>query len=463
MSDLPDKSDPGGRAVRLRHYRYSPWVLSGLLALTLFDALTPWRWATVASGAALLAASAVYAVDLQGLGRWFSVSFAAGSAALSVAYRIPLSDVLVAATNGGQVLAFLLLVEVLGAAVEAGRYDRVLTGLLARGTPSVGSLRRAVSAGSFVLNLAGMFMGSVPAAFYALGGKPRREDLPLAVAASRGFGASSLINPASPLVVLAMAGSGAHLLPYLASALPVAAFMLLLDWLAGAGPDRSSAEDPSAPAGQRLRSSQAFALAVGLAAALLVYQIARVPGMGVLPRVGLAVVAGALVVGLVEPARLGARLRVLPRTRFVPLADTVPYFALGAAFGTLLVNSRLLTPILSVVSRLHLPALEFPLVVALVAALRWLGLAPVIAVMILGPIFAHAVSLAPPLYALSLVFGGVVGFLGSPLSGTNLFVASVGGLSPFEVSMRVQGWYVATTAGLASLYAGLLSRWLSSP
>jgi C4-dicarboxylate transporter len=126
-------------------------------------------------------------------------------------------------------------------------------------------------------------------------------------------------------------------------------------------------------------------------------------------------------------------------------------------FGTLLFESGLVEPLILFVREAQLPWLEFPLLVLLIWALRWLGLAPVISLMILGPAFAPAVSLPPPLYALALAFGGIVGFLGSPLSATNLFVASATGFSPFDVSIRHQGPYVAALAVLTSLYAFALA------
>jgi hypothetical protein len=432
-----------------------------LLALMLLDAFTAWRWVTLLNGAALFVASGLYVTASKGAGRWFAAIFAGGNAALALGYGIPVAQILAAATTGGQVLGLLLLVEVLGAAVEGGRYDAVLTGLLIRGKHSKATLRRAVSVGSCLLNLGGMFMGSVPAAFFALGGKPGRDDLPLAVAASRGFAASNLINPTSPLLVLAIAGSGAPLLPYLAYAFPLSALLLLLDWFTEPrGATTPHADSPPQGRAQDWRWGQILAFSGAVFTALLVYRAARALGVVVLPRIGVAVSLGALVLGLVEPSRFGACLRALPRNRFASHAVSVPFFALGASFGTLLVSSGLLTPVLSFISRLHAPPLEFPLVMALLLVLRWLGLAPVIGVMILGPIFATAVSLPPPLYALSLTVGAIVAFLGSPLSGTNLFVASVSGLSPLEVSVRIQGWYVATAAVLASLYAVALTRWL---
>ncbi|HSH70857.1 MAG TPA: hypothetical protein VK997_13120 [Deferrisomatales bacterium] len=426
----------------------------------LLDALTPWGWVPLANGAALLAASGLYLGRITGGGRWFAWALAAGSAALALATQIRLADVLAAATNGGQVLGFLLLVEVLGVALQTGRYDAGLTGLLARGTPGGASRLRAASIGCFVLNLCGLFMGAVPAAFYALGGKPGRADLPLAIAATRGFGASALINPVSPLVLLALAGSHASLSAYLASAVPVAMLLLVLDGVLRGRQEPEPATPLPAAARQPWLRAQTLGCAAAVLAAAPIYHVAGVYGVAVLPRIGLAVCAGGLGLGLAAPVRFATRLRALPRERFLSHRGAVPFFTLGALFGTLLVGSRVLDPLLAALSRLHMPLLEFPLIVALIVGFRWLGLAPVISLLILGPLFAPAVSLSPTVYALALTFGGVAGFLGSPLSGTNLFVASVSGVSPFHIALHIQGRYVATAVAITSVYAMGLTRWL---
>ena len=437
-----------------------PFLLCALLGLVLLDALTPWGWVPLVNGAALLTASGLYLAKTTGGGRWFAVALAAGSAALALTAQIPLAIVLAAATNGGQVLGFLLLVEVLGVALQTGRYDEGLTGLLARGAPGGASRVRAARIGSFVLSLSGMFMGAVPAAFYALGGKPGRADLPLAIAATRGFGASVLINPVSPLALLALAGSGAPLLPYLASALPVAALLLVLGGVPRGRDDPAPPAPAPAVAARPWQLGQTLGCVAAIAAAALVYRAAGAFGVAVLPQIGLAVCAGGLGLGLAAPARFAPRLRALPRDRFLSHRGSVPFFTLGGLFGTLLVGSRFLDPLLAALSRLHMPLLEFPLIVALIVGFRWLGLAPVISLMILGPLFAPAVSLSPTVYTLALTFGGVAGFLGSPLSGTNLFVASVSGVSPFHIALHIQGRYVATAVAITSLYAMGLTRWL---
>ncbi|MHB8765050.1 MAG: hypothetical protein ACYDA8_12045 [Deferrisomatales bacterium] len=444
----------------MRSIQTSPILLCALLALVLLDALTPWRWAALLNGAALLAAAGLCFGGLTRGGRWFAGALALGSGALAFSASVPLADLFSAATNGGQVLGFLLLVEVLGVALQAGRYDEGLTGLLARGAPSAASRRRAASVGSFLLSLAGLFMGAVPAAFYALGGRPGRADLPLAIAATRGFGASVLVNPVSPLVLLALTASGSHLLPYLASALPVAALLLALDWYPRVREDPEGLVPPPAAAARPWRRAQTLGGVAAVAAAVLVYRAAGAWGVAVLPRIGLAVAAGGLGLGLAAPARFAPRLRALPGERFSSHLGSVPFFILGGLFGTLLVGSPFLDPLLGALGRLHLPLLEFPLVVALIVGLRWLGLAPVISLMVLGPLFAPVVSLSPTVYALALTFGGVAGFLGSPLSGTNLFVASVSGVSPFHIALRLQARYVAVAVGLASLYAMALTRGL---
>ena len=414
-----------------------PFLLCALLGLVLLDALTPWGWVPLVNGAALLTASGLYLAKTTGGGRWFAVALAAGSAALALTAQIPLAIVLAAATNGGQVLGFLLLVEVLGVALQTGRYDEGLTGLLARGAPGGASRVRAARIGSFVLSLSGMFMGAVPAAFYALGGKPGRADLPLAIAATRGFGASVLINPVSPLALLLVLGGVPR------------------------GRDDPAPPAPApAVAARPWQLGQTLGCVAAIAAAALVYRAAGAFGVAVLPQIGLAVCAGGLGLGLAAPARFAPRLRALPRDRFLSHRGSVPFFTLGGLFGTLLVGSRFLDPLLAALSRLHMPLLEFPLIVALIVGFRWLGLAPVISLMILGPLFAPAVSLSPTVYTLALTFGGVAGFLGSPLSGTNLFVASVSGVSPFHIALHIQGRYVATAVAITSLYAMGLTRWL---
>jgi hypothetical protein len=449
----PDKPRPGITP------SWDPFILCALLALILFDALTAWGWVALTDGAALLVASGLYLSKSTGGGRWFAVALAAGSAALALSARIPLGDVLAAATNGGQVLGFLLLVEVLGLALQTGRYDEGLTGLLARGAPGAASRLRAARIGSFALSLCGMFMGAVPAAFYALGGRPGRADLPLAIAATRGFGASVLVNPVSPLVLLALAASGASLFPYLVSALPVAMLLLALDGYSS-GRGEPAPHDPApATEAQPWRRGQTAGCVAAIVGAAIVYRAVGTFGVAVLPRIGLAVCAGGLGLGLAAPARFASGLRALPRDRFLSHRGSVPFFTLGGMFGTLLVGSRFLDPLLAALSRLQLPLLEFPLIVALIVGFRWLGLAPVISLLILGPLFAPAVSLSPKVYTLALTFGGVAGFLGSPLSGTNLFVASVSGVSPFHIALRIQARYVAIAVAITSLYAMGLTRW----
>jgi hypothetical protein len=168
---------------------------------------------------------------LRGTGRWFAILLGLGSAYLVWRYEIPALQVAQAASSGGLVLAFLLLVEVLGVAVRGGGYDAALTAVLGRFTNSAAGIRRVAGAGGFLLSLAGLFMGAVPAAFFALGGEPGKRGLPLALSATRGFAAAVLINPISPLVVLALAASNASLGHFLLCAVPVACLMMALDWL----------------------------------------------------------------------------------------------------------------------------------------------------------------------------------------------------------------------------------------
>lgn len=51
--------------------------------------------------------------------------------------------------------------------------------------------------------------------------------------------------------------------------------------------------------------------------------------------------------------------------------------------------------------------------------------------------------MAPGLNPWAPVFGGILAFRGSPLGGTNLFVATATGLTPLQVSLRCRRPYSA--------------------
>lgn len=452
-SEVRSSSVPKG--VRLR--RAAVGALVGAVLITSAADLTHLAAGEAVTGLWLLASAAVCVPLADAFARGFFVLLGTVSLALVLALRLPWSVAWSGAVTGGTVLVFLLLVEFLGAAIQVGGYDRALTALLARRARSGSSARRAAWIGAFILASAGMFMASVPAVYYALGLGGDERRLPLVVGATRGFAAAVLVNPLSPLVVIALSASGAPFGGYLVHALPVFALMLAVEWWAGA---RSAAAPPGLPeadfAEPLWQRRHTLALVGAVVAFALAYRLLSLLAAGALMSTALSVAAAAGPLGLAAPSQWARALRTLPAERFPKHFAAAPLFVVGGLFGNVLVHSGLLDPVVGAMQGVPAPWLWVPFVVALVLLLRWLGVAPTVSVLIVGPVLAGAVPITPALYALALVFGGVMAFLGSPLSGTNLFVAGATGLSPLQVSVGLQGGYVLATMALFLGYAWVL-------
>lgn len=442
---------------RVRLRRAATGALVGAVLITAASDLTHLAVGEVVTGLWLLASAALCVPLADTFARRFFVVLGTASVALVLARRLPWSVAWSGAVTGGTVLVFLLLVEFLGAAIQVGGYDRALTALLARRARSGSSARRAAWIGAFTLASIGMFMASVPAVYYALGLGGDERRLPLVVGATRGFAAAVLVNPLSPLVVIALSISGAPFGRYLLYALPVFVLMLAVEWWAGArsaaAPPELPEADPAEPLWQRRHT---LALMGAVVAFVLAYGFLSLLDAGALMSTALSVAAAAGALGLAAPSRWPRSLRAVPAERFPKHFGAAPLFVGGGLFGNVLVHSGLLDPVIGAMQGVPVPWLWVPFIVALVLLLRWLGVAPTVSVLIVGPVLAGAVSITPALYALALVFGGVMAFLGSPLSGTNLFVAGATGLSPLQVSVRLQGGYVLATMALFLGYAWVL-------
>lgn len=441
--------------------RFLPPFLALMVALVLLAEITHWPLAVLVESAGLMVATLVCLPASDAFTRWF-VAVAGGVAiALALMVPVPLSDVLAGAASAGPILSLLILVEVLGAAIRTGRYDTALTAMLMRYARTAGSMRKVAGIGAFMLTLNGMFVASIPTIYYSFAQRAG-GGISLALSASRGFAAAAVLSPLAPGVVLAVAASGTSLTSYMLYAAPVSLMLFALDWLprrgdAGVVTLEAASADPDAPdepGALRPLWRRAHTLA-GLGAVsvfALMYQLGEALHVNSLARVALAVLAGSLVLGMAERRVWTGVLRGLPAARFGSHATSVPLFAAGGLMGSMLVSSGQLGPLVGLVQRLNLPMLEMPFVMLLIIVFRWMGVAPVISVLILGPIFAQAVSLSPQLYAVALAFGGAMAFLVTPFSVTSLVMAAATGMTPLEVSTGRQGLYVLTAGLLVSAY-----------
>lgn len=450
-------------------YRRSlPTLLSLLVALVLLAEVTHWPLADWLEPLGLMAAMLYCLPAGSAFTRWFVGVAGGASVALIILVPVPLADLLAGAASAGPILALLILVEVLAAGIRAGGYDIALTAILLPYARTAGSMRRVAGIGGFVLAGSGMFVASVPTIYYAFSRQTGPGGLSLALSISRGFAAAAVLSPLAPVVVMAVAASGTPLASYMLYAAPVSVILFALDWLPRRGDDRlmtlettagkqPEAEEAAAASRQLWHRGHTLAGLGSVLAFVLMYQAGTALEVHSLARVALAVLAGSLVLGMAERHTWAGVVRGLPAARFGIHAESVPLFAAGGLVGSVLVSSGQLGPLVSLVQRLHLPALEMPFVILLIVAFRWMGVAPVISILILGPVFAQAVSLSPPLYALALTFGGATAFLVTPFSATSLVIAAATGLTPFQVSAGRQ-WLFVLTAGLLVSTYGLL--WL---
>lgn len=446
--------------------RFLPPFLSLMVALVLLAEITHWPLAVLMESVGLMAAALVCLPASGAFTRWFVAVAGGVSIALAVMVPVPPSDVLAGAASAGPILSVLILVELLGAAIRTGRYDTALTAMLLRYARTAGSMRKVAGFGAFMLALTGMFVASIPTIYYSFAQRAG-GGLSLALSASRGFAAAAVLSPLAPVVVLAVAASGTSLASYMLYAAPVSLMLFALDWLPRRGDARvvtlePAPADPAEPDGPgaapRPLWRRAHTLA-GLGAVsvfALMYRLGGALHVNSLARVALAVLGGSLVLGMAERRAWTGVLRGLPAARFGTHASSVPLFAAGGLMGSMLVSSGQLGPLVGLVQRLHLPMLEMPFMMLLVIAFRWMGVAPVISILILGPVFAQAVSLSPQMYAVALAFGAAMAFLVTPFSVTSLVMAAATGLTPLEVSAGRQGLFALAAGLLVSMYGLLL-------
>lgn len=438
--------------------RLTSLVLFGAVLVSVAAELSQWQPAHTLMGTWLMGAAAISALAADRFARWFSLVLTAVSLLLLGLLGVPWPAALDGAVSGGTVLVFLLLVEVLGGAIATGGYDKALTAMLTGSGRSGRAMRRIAWGAAFVLAAAGTFMAAVPAVYYALGAGAGHRRIAMAISATRGFAGALLINPISPLVVMAIEVSGAPLREYLRYALPVLAGMVVAEWWAAGRAADPGAGGATPAAGGLWRMRHTLAAAGCIAAFGAAYDALHAYGISTVMRTGLSVASAGLVLGLAAPRPWLRTLRRLPTERYMGHVAAAPLFVFGGLFGNVVVASGVLAPLVAAMRRGNSPGLEVLLILTLMVLLRWVGVAPVVGVLIIGPVLAGAVSLTPSLYALALVFGGVLAFLGSPLSGTNLFVAGATGLSPLQVITRYQGVYVLGGAAVFLGYVwGLLA------
>ena len=442
----------GKTPIRMAHVLMAAVIVAVILA-----SFTHWTFATWVEAALLMSASLLYIPYTRGVNRWVSLALIAGCLLIIMLYPSNLDELVSSAVSGGPVLVFLALIEVLGAAINHGGFSQILTSVAVRYAHSPASVRRMAGLSALVLNFLGMFQASVPAVYYALTGNNKALQLPIALSSSRGFGAGLMANPFSPIVIMALYASGSSFSQYLLYALPVAALLLMLDWLPRRGESRIT---PSVEAREREASDQehrwqrGHTICFGLAVLIftLLYVLLGNMQVGSILQIILSLTGASLVLGCVHYETWPAQLRKVPQKSFASTAPILPLFALGGMFGGLIVSSDLLDPVLQFMQRAGNPWLEAPIVALILVFFRWIGVAPVISVLILGPLLAEVVTLPPPLYALALTFGTNAAFLSSPFSGTNLFIAQVTGSSPFTISVRYHGGYVTASFLLVSCY-----------
>lgn len=438
-------------------------VLATVVFFVILEAFVAQEWVTFATAATLALATVLTMPRIHGAAAWYILFLFIVSVVLLIVNESAVGVLARGMVNGGQVLVFMFLAEVVGVALRAGKFDVRLTRGVARLLPGRTGLSRAATLGSFVLGLGGMFAAALQTTYYAIAERNPGNELLVATGSARGFSASALINPISPVVVLAIAASSISLPSYLLVAAPVCGLMLILSLL----PHRAGSFEGAR--GQGVLVSNPENVLVGEHSNGLRYALLGIAALGAtyalltrfpipnLIAVGLAVFAGGVILGLSNPNRFRRGMQRLPRERFTIHASAVPLFTLGGLLGELVVANGFLVPIAASISNIAVAWLQVPFIVLLVITLRWLGVPPLITLLVAGPVLLSAVTISPQLYALALVLGSVLAFLVTPLSGTNLFIASVTGKSPLTISLREQGWFCGATLVLVTGYVFLLA------
>lgn len=424
------------------------WPAAGraVLCLALLAATTA-QTLTKAPAAALAALALVALIVAPSLkrsvtsvtGRFALAQVAGAVILLAAAGRIDGAMVLAGMRFAG-VASFLICMPLYARLFQAAGLDRALIGGLARMRPA---LRLPVLLAGAVAGSMGLSFGTIPMFGLAL----PRKSRPAAALLARGVVISMLLAPTTGSVAAVMTVfPDLSLATILSATLPLAGAAFLLACLMGGGPldvqPRAESKMPVRP----WPLVAAIALVAGMSWA----------GMPLLAAIAwtavVVTVLWALAGGRGGDGREVAELMSATANRLSP--EIMLFIATGWLGTAILAVAPSMDGLAEGLHRLG-PALP-PAVMLGMTLFAGLGIHPMVVFGILQPVIAHVGSGLPSLgeYTMWLI-AFIMAMLVAPISVLTAFSAAASGLTPWQVSVRLQTGYALALAAVTSAYLAL--------